>query len=402
MSEHWNAFIREDVSVDPSGEGDLDGLTFAVKDVFEIRGHANAAGNPDWFRTHGAAIRNAPAVDNVLKKGARLKGVTHTDEMMFSLNGENLHYGTPVNPRAPGRIPGGSSSGSAVAAAAGLVDFALGTDTGGSVRVPSSYCGVYGFRPTHGIVPIEGVIPLAPSFDTVGWMALDAKVMRDVGRALLPEFREGQTAPFTRFFFAREAWELIDEACREALSKAVSGIAVEGGHSEWISLSPEGLPAWFGTFRTIQGYEIWQTHGEWIEREHPVFGPDIAQRFAWTRTLQREDYERENAARQKIRTKVEELLGSGGLLVIPTAPYGAPRIGLAGEESDRIRTKVMQLSCLAGLTGLPQVTIPVAGEKGIPFGLSLIAGSGQDIRLLEWVYRKTANVSAKQKAAAQL
>lgn len=168
MKDHWNAFVDSNLNIKPLGVGPLNGLTFAVKDVFEIKDYANTAGNPDWYRTHFPASRNAPVVDALLQQGAFLIGTTHTDELMYSLNGENFHYGTPVNPHAHNRIPGGSSSGSAVATASRLVDFALGTDTGGSVRIPSSYCGLFGFRPTHGFVNIDGVIPLAKSFDTVG------------------------------------------------------------------------------------------------------------------------------------------------------------------------------------------------------------------------------------------
>ena len=186
MEHDWSAFINRDLMVDPpSAEGSLKKLSFAVKDVFAVEGHANAAGNPDWLRTHEPAEKNAEAVDLLLREGARLKGAAHTDELMYSLDGENVHYGTPVNPCAMDKIPGGSSSGSAVAAASGMTHFALGTDTGGSVRIPSSYCGIFGFRPTHGEVSVDGVIPLAKSFDTVGWMSKDIGVLHAAGRVLL-------------------------------------------------------------------------------------------------------------------------------------------------------------------------------------------------------------------------
>lgn len=165
--------------------GPLSGLSFAVKDVFDIKGNTSGAGNPDWLRTHPPAESTAPALLALLQRGAALEGTTQTDELMYSLNGENAHYGTPINPVAPDRIPGGSSSGSAVAAAAGLVDFAIGTDTGGSIRIPSSYCGLYGFRPTHGAVSTEGLIPLAHSFDTVGWMSRDVNILLKTGCVLL-------------------------------------------------------------------------------------------------------------------------------------------------------------------------------------------------------------------------
>lgn len=185
LHNHHGAFRVPELEVPGSGRGPLQGLSFTVKDVFAVAGHRSSAGNPDWLRTHEPAADHAPAVRRLLEAGADLRGAAHTDELMYSLGGENYHYGTPVNPHGQDRIPGGSSSGSAVAVAAGSVDFALGTDTGGSVRVPSSYCGVFGFRPTHGAVPLEGVIPLAPGFDTVGWIAGSAELLFKVGRVLL-------------------------------------------------------------------------------------------------------------------------------------------------------------------------------------------------------------------------
>jgi amidase len=169
MHDPLNAFCRHThVELAGSGSGRLTGLTFAAKDVFDIAGHRTGNGNPVWLETHPPAERTASAVQRLLDAGARMVGKTHTDDMAYSLNGENVHYGTPVNPVAPGRIPGGSSSGSAAAVAGGLVDFALGTDCGGSVRLLASYCGLYGLRPTHGLAPADGVVPLASSFDAVG------------------------------------------------------------------------------------------------------------------------------------------------------------------------------------------------------------------------------------------
>jgi amidase len=167
--------------------GPLAGLTFAAKDLFDVAGYVACAGNPDWLRTHAPAGKTAPVVQTLLEAGATLMGKTVTDELAFSMSGENIHYGTPINPAAPARIPGGSSSGSASATASKLVDFALGTDTSGSIRVPASYCGLFSLRPTHGRISCQGVIPLAPSFDTVGWVARDATLLQRIGEVLLAD-----------------------------------------------------------------------------------------------------------------------------------------------------------------------------------------------------------------------
>src|SRR5271170_2192254 len=162
---------------------------------------------PVGLASHPAASASAPVVDALLAAGARLAGKAVTDELAFSLEGVNAHYGTPVNPACPDRIPGGSSSGSAVAVAAGLVDFALGTDTGGSVRVPASFVGVCGFRPTHDAISLAGVVPFAPSYDTVGWFAGDAAMLSRVGGVLLPN---ASPRPIHRFRLVRDAIALAD------------------------------------------------------------------------------------------------------------------------------------------------------------------------------------------------
>ena len=165
--------------------GPLSGVTLAVKDVIDVAGIPTGAGNPAFLDDAPPAPRHAAAVSRLLDAGADVIGKAHTDEFAFSLSGTNAHYGTPRNPRAPGRVPGGSSSGSASAVASGIAEIALGTDTAGSIRVPASYCGVWGLRPTHGRVPLEGVLPLAPSFDTCGLLAATGELLERAGLPLL-------------------------------------------------------------------------------------------------------------------------------------------------------------------------------------------------------------------------
>ncbi|MED1738501.1 amidase [Bacillus swezeyi] len=382
MQVNWNAFVKKDLVREPAGTGPLNGLTFAVKDVFDIQGHTSTAGNPDWLKTHSPAVKHAPTIERLLKNGAKLTGSAHTDELMYSLNGENFHYGTPVNPKAPDRIPGGSSSGSAVAVSAGLVDFALGTDTGGSVRIPSSYCGLYGMRPTHGAVPIEGVIPLAKSFDTVGWMARNSELLLEVGRILL----DGQQVEgdFTRALFMKEAWEVLDQETKEVLSAFIPSIEKAVNKRQSVEISKEGLDEWTAAFRTLQAIEIWSEHGEWIQKENPTFGQEISERFELASTYKKSENLSKFELRKKITQSLTSLLGDDGLLVIPTAPGVAPPLNNHGEQAEQYRAKTMQLTCIAGLSGLPQITLPLAEVKGLPVGLSIIANRNQDLKLLNW------------------
>ena len=385
MVKDFGAYADKEVVREPLNKGELSGLSFAVKDVFGIKGHRSTAGNPDWLKTHPEAQETAPSIGLLLNSGARLEGTTITDELMYSLNGENFHYGTPINPKDPKRIPGGSSCGSAVAVAAGLTDFAIGTDTGGSVRIPSSYCGIYGIRPTHDFVNIEGVIPLAKSFDTVGWMARDAETLWKVGNVLIEEEQEKETAPFTRIIMAEDAWELIEPNAKEALLAELKNLETSSLPHYQEILADEGLTEWAETFRMLQGREIWEEHGDWIKQYNPSFGPGIAERFQWASTLAEADTAPFLEKRRMIQEKMEKLLKNDGLLIIPTSPGKAPLLNLSVEELELRRSRTFQLCCIAGLTGLPQVNIPLAEVDGVPVGVSVIAGKRQDKRLLQMV-----------------
>jgi amidase len=383
MRDKWKAFINDELNIRGTESGHLKGLSFAVKDVFDIKDYKSSAGNPDWLNTHQKGEQNAPIIDTLLKQGSILKGTTHTDELMYSLNGENFHYGTPVNPKSSDRIPGGSSSGSAVAVAAGLVDFALGTDTGGSVRVPSSYCGVYGFRPSHGMLNSDGVIPLAKSFDTVGWMTRDAELLLKVGEVVL-EKEWSDTNEFSTMYVDEEAWSYIDNDTKEVYNQALNKLK-ECYRTQHVKVSKDGLNLWADLFRYKQGIEIWEEHGSWIQEVKPTFGPGISERFQWASTLENEKLNELEQKQTHIKNQLSDLLNENGLLVIPTTPGEAPLINLSLEAMEKYRSKTMQLTCIAGLTGFPQVTVPMAKRNGIPIGLSFIANQYQDLKLLKWV-----------------
>src|SRR5215470_1021174 len=175
------------IRIEGRSNGPLTGLTFAAKDLFDVEGQPTGGGNPDWARWRPVPDKHAWAVQRLLDAGATLIGKTVTDEVSLGILGENAFDGTPLNPKARDRVPGGSSSGSASAVAQSLCDFALGTDTGGSVRVPASFCGLYGIRPTHGRLNLAGMLPQAPSSDTTGWFARDAETFARVSAVLLGE-----------------------------------------------------------------------------------------------------------------------------------------------------------------------------------------------------------------------
>jgi amidase len=380
VRDPFNAFCTHvTLTVPGAPAGPLAGLTFAAKDNLAVAGYAACAGSPDWLRTHGPAERTAPAVQALLDAGATLVGKTQMDELAFSLAGQNVHYGTPTNPRAPGRIPGGSSSGSAAATAGGLVDFALGTDTAGSVRVPAGNCGIYGFRPTHGRTPLEGVVPFSPSFDTVGFFARDAATLRKVGQASL---RPANPSPGPgRLLVADDAFALADEEVRAALLPLVSVIAEVVGPEEHLRVSPRGLDSWLEPFNVLRGAEVRATLGAWIDRVQPRFGPGIRERFEQARTITDEAVAAAAASRREIQRYLDDLLGAGDVLCLPTVPVLAPRRDDRAEILACYRALTLKLTGIATVAGLPQVNLPLGEWQGCPVGMSLVAGRGHDERL---------------------
>ena len=376
------AFCRENhAALRGSGSGPLAGLTFAAKDVFGVAGSRTGFGSPTWLDTHPAAEINASAVQRLLDAGADMTGKTLTDELTYSLNGQNAHYGTPVNVAAPGRIPGGSSSGSASAVAGGMVDLALGTDCGGSVRLPASYCGILGIRPSHGRVSLEGVSPFTWSFDVAGWFARNADVFVRVGDVLLDG--EEDLPPPRRLLFASDAFGVVDREVAEALTPAVELAAATIGDRSDVTVSPDSLLGWFETFRVIQAWEIWSNHREWIEESKPEFGPGIRQRVEWASKVTDEQAEAARARRSEIVDRIRGLFGEGDVLCLPTSPRVAPLIDTPQDElEDRVRSQAMSLLCIAGLAGLPQVSLPLATLDGLPLGFSLVGPWGYDSQLL--------------------
>lgn len=367
------------VALKGSGRGPLAGLRFGVKDLYDIAGHKTGFGSPAWLATHEAARSTAAVVQRLLDAGADVIGKTHTDELAFSLNGENAHYGTPVNVNAPGRIPGGSSSGSAAAVAGGLCDFAIGTDTGGSVRAPASFCGIYGIRPTHGRVSLDGACPLAASFDTCGWFARDPALLERVGHVLLGT---APTPKLGHLLLAHDAFMLAGDAVTRALQPAVDRISALLGRPEPVTVSAEGLPQWFQVFRLLQGAEIWTQHGEWVTRAKPDFGPGVKERMQWTSTIDAKDVVLAKEQREDIARRMEALLAGDAVLVLPTVPGIAPFRNTPPAELDDFRGRAMGLLCIAGLARLPQISLPLGKLDGCPLGLSLIARRGADEMLL--------------------
>ena len=360
--------------------GSLSGLRLGVKDLFHIAGMPTTAGNPDWSNSHPQpATVTAPSVATLLAAGAVLIGKTLTDELAYSLEGINKHYGTPTNPKAPNRIPGGSSSGSAVAVANGSIDLGLGTDTGGSIRVPASYNGIYGFRPSHGAVSCEHLIPLSPRFDTVGWLTSNLENLKRVADLFL---KSSSNRPLSHLVVSNfediELWQSARQPLLEAWETKFESI-------EYVNLKHQDLNSASSAFRILQGREIWREHGKWIQQQQPDFASAIGDRFMECKSLTPEDEgQAEAIAKDFIHFWHSEILPKDDrVLLLPTTPGAAPLLNTPVSELSQYRSRLMNLTAPAGLTRTPQISLPYLNIDRAPWGISLLARFNCDRALLD-------------------
>ncbi len=383
MSANGSFFVPHDLAAPIAGSatGPLAGLTAVVTDLFDIAGTRTGGGNPQWLAAQAPARAHAAAVAKILAAGATITGKTICDEFFYSGSGINAHYGTPLNIRAPGRIPGGSSSGSAAATAANACDFALGSDTGGSVRMPASYCGVFALRPTHGRIDLTGGMAMAPSFDTAGFFANAPGVARRVGAVLL----DGQSVPVPvrRLLVARDAFAQADAPVaalgREFLARAAGALP----KPDLTVIAPEGFDLWREAFRVVQGRETWASFGDFVTRARPALGPGIKERMAFAATVTQEQADAARKIVDAARAALRGVVTPGTIVALPTAPCIAPPIDTPEAELEQFRVRVMRLGSPAVLAGLPQITIPVGTVEGCPAGLSFIGWAGGDEALLD-------------------
>lgn len=365
--------------------GPLAGLDFGVKDLFHVAGYPTSGGQPLLLALLGVQDRTAPTVRKLLDAGARFAGKTVTDELAFSMNGQNAHFGAPVNGAAPDRICGGSSSGSASAVSNRLCDFALGTDTGGSVRAPASHCGLIGLRPTHGRISLHDVLDLAPSLDTCGWFARDVATFARVADVLLGD----DPAPLpahVRLLAPTDLWPLATPAATDALAPVRRRIEDMLGPTRPVQVVLQDLDTLYWRFRHLQGHESWQTDGPFLRRFAPPLGPGVAQRFAWSAEVTDAQVLEARAYRERFRAQLSDLLGADGVLLMPTMPDIAPLASESEAGLEDYRNRAIRLLCSAGLSGFPQLTLPLARRDGAPLGISLLGPAGSDrslVRLAE-------------------
>ena len=376
-----DAFCKDtEAYLDGKPGGPLSGLTFAAKDIFDVAGHVTGGGNPDWKATHPAAEHNAWIVETLVNAGATMVGKTHTDELTRGILGENAHYGTPINSKAEGRVPGGSSSGSAAAVAGGLVDFALGSDTGGSVRIRACFCGLYGLRPTHGRIPLEGILMQAPSYDTIGWFARDAETYTRVAEVVF-----GNPVPDSspsRIVIAEDAFEEADQEVSAVLLPIAEKLAGLAGSSEKVRLATNGLSEWASQQNILQSVEAWDSVKDWIDQVNPRFSFWVSERYNVAISLTDAQTSQAAVLKEQVRARMDEVFAGGGFVCLPTAVVPAPLRGLPASAKKEIQGRLSHLTCIGGTTGRPQLNLPLGEVNGLPVGISLMGNHGSDEELI--------------------
>ena len=368
------------VPVPDAGRGPLAGLTFAAKDLFDVAGYPTSGGNPLLLALSGVKTQTAPTVQKLLDAGARFVGKVITDELAFSMNGKNAHFGAPRNGAAPDRIAGGSSCGSASAVSNDLCDFALGTDTGGSVRAPANHCGLYGIRPTHGRISLQRCLDLSPSLDTCGFFARDVQTFARVADVLIGADDAPLSAP--RLLRADDVWGLLGDEPRKTLAPVLGRLEATFGPAAPAQAALDSFDTMYWAFRYIQGREAWRTDGSFIERHAPPLGPGVAERFAWSSRVTDAQVADATTFRNRFRAHLAALLGSDGVLVLPTMPDIAPLTSASESELEDYRNVAIKMLCIAGLAGFPQVSLPLTTRLGAPLGISLLGPAGSDRSLI--------------------
>ena len=367
---------KKDISLNEYGL--LSNLNFVLKDMCDVKNFKTSCGNPDFFKKCDFANDYAPFLKDLLNEGPVLKGITVCDEFFYSLIGENGHYGTPTNLNAPSCVPGGSSSGSAAALTTDLYDFSIGSDTGGSVRIPASFCGLIGMRPTHNRINTKGVYPMAPSFDTVGWFANNPEIFQKVGNVLLNNI-ERSNVDFKQYVVAEDLLELCDAEVQSNFNNYIN-VNIPNINKTRLSTNTKAIIA--DNFRILQGAEVKANIIPWIEKNKPNISPEIRSRIDMASKITDIEVNRALIFRKTLIDEIKKSLPEGTIAVFPTSPFSAPKSGQDDESLGSFRKRLMELTSIAGMTSRPQITIPRLKDKSGPVGISLLGWKYSDEILL--------------------
>ena len=399
MPQPGDCWAPGSVSVPAAGSGPLSGWSLAVKDMIAVEGHVSSFGHPRWRETHGPSTSTAPALAALLAAGASVAGLAKLDQLAWSLTGSAGEGVAPRNPLYPDRLTGGSSSGPAAAVAVGLADAGIGTDTGGSIRVPAAACGLFGLRTTYGLISTRGVLPLAPSFDVVGILA------RGLGQ--LGQLLEVMTAPglpgadagppvtgpsanlaAPRVIVPAGVLAAVSTETADAVLAVASGLAAAGGSVP----EEDDLSAFIGNevadlFARIQARQVWAAHGPWLAQNIDALAPDVADRARRGEKLTaapRQQQDDDRRAWHAYSAGLSRKLPVGTLAVLPVMPDLPPLRTASGADLQAFRLGAFRFTTPASLTGRPELVIPVRHlPSGNHLGVGILGHRGGDAQLLQ-------------------
>lgn len=387
-----NAFTQFIIPIE-TRKGPLKGYQFAVKDVFDVKGFRTQAGNPEYYDQASVAEETAPAIAILQEAGAELVGKTHTDELGGSLFGLNAHYGSPINSNSPERVPGGSSSGSAAAVSANLVDFALGADTSGSVRAPASFCGIYGFRPTFGRISTNGILPISNHLDTVGIFAQHPDIIAQI----LYVYGMKEQTEFKRLRIIPSLLDHLQGALKNTFIEKLSVIKQFISSTKPLVIDEDQLIEWSNVIRTIAMYDLWQVHKEWILKSNPTFGEIISDRLKIGSSVQYDDYKLALMKQKEIKDFMDNNLESGDITIFPTVHDIPPLLSSTMAQLKDFSLKASRHTCIAALNGLPEITIPLRSIKEqCSLGMSFLGRTGDDYPLASFASKIHSIINCKK------
>lgn len=363
----------------------LAGVPYVLKDIFFTAGQPLNAGSNFPPATLPLRPRDSKLPHSLRGLGTILAAKTHLYEFAYGLTGENPHHGDCEHPHFPGRTTGGSSSGSAAAVAAGIVPLAVGTDTGGSIRVPAAFCGLYGLRLTPKDAYISDAFPLAPSFDTAGWFTQNANDLQLINRYLLGKPTPPEREPRGCFLDFNALGQAADEDVARAFAKAAGKFSAPAPArvSEFLIQQFAGSTEAYAVLQSIEAFDV---HAEWLDRYRDHYSPEVWERIDRGRHWKAADVEKAQSVWDRVRAAWQTYFEDHDFLIMPATPFPA----LTKEQCTLgNRNRLLALTTPASLGGLAVLTIPVPLPGGLSTGLQLIVPSAQS-PVINWALKRPA------------
>ncbi len=386
-SSSLECLVPDSFGLKSGKSGPLSGITFVVKDNIAISGHVSSFGSSRWRETHGKSTQNASVISKISDNGGDIVGLAKLDQLTFSLVGNISEGEPPINPLYPDRFTGGSSSGTVSAVAGGIAQVGIGTDTGGSIRVPAAACGLYALRPSHGMIDCSGILPLAESFDTVGIVSMNIELIKKTFNVIRSDqklFDVKVKRVILPADILKTASEEVGKVVNEAairIAKALGASLAENNFERFLNVQFADL------FTRMQGREIWGSHSAWIVQNEQFLFPDVRMRLRRAEQFYKmpgEEIEADRQVRNKYTEDLSKYLGNDAIVVLPIMYGLPPKRNASDDELLEFRKMALRFTSPAGLSGFPEAVMPVKSARtGLTYGAGILGPKGSDLSLLD-------------------